>query len=80
MSESVIVFDDVSKSYPGYQHVTGGIKNFLFHLPKAIKSRLENFKRSVMPIINKYYRGRVVKIDGTGTKRDVWERVLAAVK
>ena len=38
MSESVIVFDDVSKSYPGYQHVTGGIKNFLFHLPKAIKS------------------------------------------
>ena len=37
MSEAAIVFDDVSKSYPLYHHITGGIKNFLFHLPQAIK-------------------------------------------
>jgi hypothetical protein len=33
MSEPVIVFDHVSKSYPLYHHMTGGIKNFLFNLP-----------------------------------------------
>jgi lipopolysaccharide transport system ATP-binding protein len=37
MSKPVIVFDDVSKSYPFYHHITGGIKNFLFHLPKTLK-------------------------------------------
>ncbi len=38
MSECIIVFNDVSKSYPIYHHITGGIKNFLFHLPKALSS------------------------------------------
>ncbi len=37
MSEAVIRFEHVSKSYPYYQHITGGFKNFLFHLPQAIK-------------------------------------------
>lgn len=32
-----IVFRDVWKSYPSYNHITGGIKSFLFHLPKAIQ-------------------------------------------
>lgn len=36
MSEPVIIFDNISKSYPLYHHITGGIKNFLFHFPKAI--------------------------------------------
>ncbi len=38
MSDPVIIFDNVSKSYPLYHHITGGIKNFLFHLPKAVSS------------------------------------------
>lgn len=37
MSETVIRFDDVYKSYPSYNQITGGIKSFLFHLPLAIK-------------------------------------------
>jgi lipopolysaccharide transport system ATP-binding protein len=37
MSEAVITFDHVSKSYPYYQHITGGLKNFLFNLPQAVK-------------------------------------------
>jgi len=37
MSEPVIIFDNVSKSYPFYHHITGGIKNFLFHLPQTLK-------------------------------------------
>lgn len=38
MSEPVIIFDKVSKYYPMYYHITGGIKQFIFHLPSAIKS------------------------------------------
>ena len=34
---SPIVFDKVFKTYPMYHHFTGGIKNFLFNLPGAIK-------------------------------------------
>lgn len=37
MQEPAIVFRNVWKSYPSYHHVTGGIKNFLFHLPQAIR-------------------------------------------
>ncbi len=38
MSDPVIVFDNVSKSYPLYHHVRGGLKNFLFNLPKAMST------------------------------------------
>lgn len=47
MREPVIIFDNLSKSYPLYYHVTGGIKNFLFHLPKWIHS-LKNSKFEVL--------------------------------
>ena len=44
MSEPVIIFDSVSKSYPLYHHITtGGIKNFLFHFPRAV-SKLKNHR------------------------------------
>ncbi|GAB1410270.1 hypothetical protein MASR1M90_14240 [Desulfovibrionales bacterium] len=35
--DPIISFRHVSKSYPMYQSVTAGIKNFLFHLPSSIK-------------------------------------------
>lgn len=38
MSDEAIKFDGVSKSYPMYHHLTGGIKNLLFHFPKYIHS------------------------------------------
>lgn len=37
-NEVVIRFDRVTKYYPSYSHVTGGIKNVLFRLPQAIRS------------------------------------------
>lgn len=37
MDTPAIAFCNVWKSYPSYHHVTGGIKNFLFHLPQAIR-------------------------------------------
>ncbi len=38
MNENAIVFDRVSKSYPLYHHIIGGIKRFIFNLPGAIKA------------------------------------------
>jgi homopolymeric O-antigen transport system ATP-binding protein len=37
MSFPVIAFDQVSKSYPQYHQITGGLKRFIFNFPKAIK-------------------------------------------
>lgn len=33
----VVIFDQVSKSYPFYHHITGGLKNLIFNFPKAIR-------------------------------------------
>ncbi len=38
MTEPVVIFDKVTKNYPLYHHVTGGIKRFVFNLPEAIRS------------------------------------------
>lgn len=38
MSETAIEFHKVYKSYPMYAAVKGGIKNFLFNAPKAIRA------------------------------------------
>jgi lipopolysaccharide transport system ATP-binding protein len=37
MSESVIIFENVYKSYPTYHHITAGFKNFLLNFSKALK-------------------------------------------
>jgi lipopolysaccharide transport system ATP-binding protein len=38
MNESVIEFQHVSKNYPLYHHITGGIKNLIFHPIQGIRS------------------------------------------
>ncbi len=38
MSDTAVVFDKVCKNYPMYHHLTGGMRNMLFHLPKSIRS------------------------------------------
>ena len=37
MTKAIIQCTDVRKDFPIYHHFTGGIKNFLFHFPTAIK-------------------------------------------
>lgn len=44
--ENAVVFEDVYKSYPSYDKVSGGIKNFLFHLPKALDELIK--RRTVL--------------------------------
>jgi lipopolysaccharide transport system ATP-binding protein len=38
VSQPAIVFDRVSKTYPRYAHITGGLKHFLLNLPRGFKS------------------------------------------
>ena len=43
MNEPVIKFEDVSKAYPLYHHITGGIKNLFFH-PTQVVNSLKHLK------------------------------------
>jgi lipopolysaccharide transport system ATP-binding protein len=64
MSEPVIIFDNVSKSYPLYHHITGGIKNFLFNLPKAVSS-IKNSRYEVLRgIFFEVFKGEAFAIIG----------------
>ncbi len=40
--ESIIEFQNVSKSFPLYHSVSGGLKNFLFNMPTALKTLKES--------------------------------------
>jgi len=64
MNQPVIIFDNVSKSYPLYHHITGGIKNFLFHLPKALSS-IKNSRYEVLKDVSfETYKGETLGIIG----------------
>lgn len=64
MSEPVIIFDNVSKSYPLYHHITGGIKNFIFNLPKAVSS-IKNSRYEVLRgIFFEVFKGEAFAIIG----------------
>jgi lipopolysaccharide transport system ATP-binding protein len=64
MTEPVIVFENVSKCYPLYQHLKGGMKDFLFHLPQAAK-RLRNSRLQVLDRISfEVKRGETLGIIG----------------
>jgi lipopolysaccharide transport system ATP-binding protein len=38
MSETAILLDNVSKHYPLYHHISGGLKQFLFNLPASLRA------------------------------------------
>lgn len=64
MSEAVIIFDKVSKCYPLYHHITGGIKNFLFHLPKAVSQMKNSTYEALREISIEIYKGETFGIIG----------------
>lgn len=64
MKEPVIIFDTVSKNYPLYHHITGGIKMFLFNFKKGLKS-LKNSRFVALDSISfEIYKGETVGIIG----------------
>jgi lipopolysaccharide transport system ATP-binding protein len=64
MSYPVIAFDNVSKCYPLYHHVTGGFKHFLFNLPKALHSIRNSQYESLKDISFQISKGEAVGIIG----------------
>ena len=72
MSEPTVIFDNVSKSYPMYHHFTGGLKNFLFHLPKALKSMRGSRYETLRDISFEVRKGEALGIvgkNGAGNSR-----------
>lgn len=64
MSNAVIVFDNVSKSYPLYHHVTGGLKNFICNFPKGINSLKNSRFEALRNISFEIYKGETCGIIG----------------
>jgi lipopolysaccharide transport system ATP-binding protein len=69
MREQMIIFDHVSKSYPLYHHITGGLKRFLFNLPTAMDS-LKNSRfealRDISFHVNKGESFGIIGKNGSG--------------
>ena len=62
--ESVIAFENVSKIYPLYHHITGSIKNFFFHLPKSLESIKNSKYEALHDISFTVSRGEALGIIG----------------
>jgi len=78
--EKVIIFEDVYKYYSFYHHIYGGIKSFLFNLPKAI-NQMKNNKFWVLKGVSfEVYKGETLGIIGrNGTGKSTTLGLIAGV-
>ncbi len=61
--KEAIIFENVTKTYPYYGYVTAGFKNFILHLPKAIKNTKKRFV-ALDEVSFKVYKGECVGVIG----------------
>lgn len=64
MSDVVIKFDNVTKSYPLYHHITSGFKNLVMNLPKAIREMRASSFTAVQDLSFEIKRGETVAFIG----------------
>lgn len=62
--EPVIIFEGVSKTYPLYHHITGGIKNLIFNLPKGLESIRNSKYEALHDISFEVLKGETLGIIG----------------
>ncbi len=61
--EPVVIFQNVTKTYPYYEYITAGFKTFLFNLPKALKQTRKRFT-ALEDISFEVYKGECFGIIG----------------
>jgi lipopolysaccharide transport system ATP-binding protein len=64
MSEIAIQFQNVSKYYPLYHHITGGMKSLLLHFPSAVQSFRKSRFEALKDISFEVYKGETFGIIG----------------
>ena len=64
MNENAVVFDRVSKSYPLYHHIIGGIKRFIFNIPAALKAIKTSRYEALSNISFEIKKGETVGVIG----------------
>lgn len=62
--EPVITFENVSKTYPLYHHITGGIKNLIFNLYKGIEAIRNSKYEALHDISFQVFKGETFGIIG----------------
>lgn len=64
MRKPVIIFEGVSKSYPLYHHITGGLKSFLFNFRKSVSGLKDSHFEALRDVSLKIHEGETVGIIG----------------